>query len=89
MFASFVPQSCVTFVSKAAMDLGVATLYGLRKRIEVVKGTRIVGKKDMKLNNATPQMHVDPETYEVSADGTACKCEPATELPLTQGYFLF
>jgi len=89
MFASFVPQSCVTFVSQASFDLGVATLYGLKKKIEVVKGTRNIGKRDMKYNDATPKMHVDPESYEVSADGVVCKCEPAAELPLTQGYFLF
>jgi urease len=89
MFASFVPQSCVTFVSQVAMDLGVATLYGLKKRVEVVKGTRTIGKKDMKFNDATPVMKVDPESYEVSADGVVCKCEPAAELPLTQGYFIF
>jgi urease alpha subunit len=71
------------------MDLGVATLYGLKKRVEVVKSTRNIGKKDMKFNDATPKMQVDPESYEVWADGVACKCEPSAELPLTQGYFLF
>jgi len=89
MFATFVPHSCITFVSQAAMDLGVPTLYGLKKRIEVVKGTRTIGKRDMKFNDATPAMHVDPETYRVSADGVPCKCEPAVDLPLTQEYFLF
>ena len=71
------------------MEAGIPTKYGLRKRIEVVKGTRSVGKKDMKLNDSMPAMHVDPESYEVSADGAACTCEPAHVLPLTQGYFLF
>jgi len=61
----------------------------LKKKIEVVKGTRNIGKRDMKHNDATPKMDVDPESYEVSADGVVCKCEPAAELPLTQGYFLF
>ena len=89
MFAAFVPQSCITFVSQAAYDLGVAASYGLKKKIEVVKHTRCIGKGDMKYNDATPVMHVDPESYEVLADGVACKCEPAAELPLTQGYFLF
>jgi urease alpha subunit len=89
MFASFVPQSCVTFVSKAAMERGVPAKYGLKKRIEVVKGTRGIGKKDMKYNDATPTMKVDPESYEVLADGVPCTCEPAAELPLTQGYYLF
>jgi urease len=89
MFAAYVPQSSVTFVSQAAMDAGVPARYGLKKRVEVVKGTRNIGKRDMKFNDATPKMHVDPESYEVSADGVLCQCEPASELPLTQGYFLF
>lgn len=89
MFAAYVPQSCITFVSRAAMEAGVPKKYGLKKRVEVVKGTRNIGKRDMKFNNATPEMYVDPESYEVLADGVACKCEPAAELPLTQGYFLF
>ena len=89
MFAAAVPQSCVTFVSQAAMDLGVGKVYGLKKRVEVVKGCRGIGKKDMKYNDAMPKMHVDPESYEVSADGIPCECDPAVELPLTQGYFLF
>jgi urease len=89
MFAAYVPQSSITFISKAAMEAGVPAKYGLRKRIEIVKGTRSVGKKDMKLNDTMPKMHVDPESYEVSADGVPCTCEPASELPLTQSYFLF
>lgn len=89
MFAAYVPQSCVTFLPEAAFQLGVHNLYGLKKKIHVVKGTRTIGKKDMKLNDATPTMKVDPESYEVWADGIPCKCEPAAELPLTQGYFLF
>jgi len=71
------------------MDLGIASLYGLKKRVEAVKGTRKIGKKDMKFNDVTPKMHVDPESYEVLADGEACTCEPAAELPLTQSHFLF
>jgi urease len=89
MFATFVPQSCITFVSQVAMDLGVAEKYGLKKRVEAVKGTRRIGKKDMKYNDAMPTMKVDPESYEVFADGVACTCEPAAELPLTQGHFLY
>lgn len=89
MFAAYVPQSSITFLPEAAFQLGVHNLYGLKKKIEVVRGTRTVGKRDMKFNDATPKMKVDPESYEVSADGVACKCEPAAELPLTQGYFLF
>ena len=63
--------------------------YGLQKQIEAVKGCRTVGKKDMKLNDATPVIEVDPETYEVTADGRSLKCDPAETLPLAQKYFLF
>ena len=89
MFATFVPQSSITFLSKIAFDMNVASLYGLKKKIEFVKNTRNLGKKDMKLNDATPTMRVDPESYEVVADEIPCQCEPSAELPLTQGYFLF
>ena len=58
-------------------------------RIDGVLGTRTIGKKDMKLNDALPRMQVDPETYEVRADGELLTCEPAHELPLAQRYFLF
>lgn len=71
------------------MDLDIPSKYGLKKRIEVVKNTRNIGKKDMKYNNAMPIMKVDPESYEVFADGVACTCDSAAELPLTQGYFLY
>jgi urease len=89
MFATLVPKSSITFVSQAALEGGVAARYGLKKRVESVKGVRKVGKRDMKLNDAMPVMRVDPETYEVFADGVLCTCEPAEELPLTQLHFLF
>ena len=54
-----------------------------------VKGCRTVSKRDLKLNDATPKMHVDAETYTVTADGEELRCEPATVLPLAQRYFLF
>jgi urease subunit alpha len=54
-----------------------------------VKNCRNIGKKDMVLNNATPKIEVDPETYQVLADGELLICEPATQLPMTQRYFLF
>ena len=63
--------------------------YGLTKRIEAVRGCRALGKKDMKWNDATPNISVDPETYEVKADGKTLTCEPAMVLPLAQRYFLF
>ena len=62
---------------------------GLHKRIEAVRSCRNIGKKDMKWNDATPRITVDPETYEVTADGEHLVCEPAVSLPLAQKYFLF
>jgi urease alpha subunit len=63
--------------------------YNLKKQIEPIRNCRKIGKKDLKWNDATPVMSVDPETYEVRADGEALVCEPARELPLAQRYFLF
>lgn len=79
----------VAFVSARAAAANVGQLYGLKKRVEAVKTCRAVGKKDMRLNNATPKIVVDPESYVVTADGEVLSCEPASELPLTQSYFLF
>lgn len=81
--------SCVTFVSRAAHDDGVARKLGLQRRVLPVKGIRKIGKKQMILNDAMPEVEVDPETYEVRADGELLTCEPATELPMAQRYFLF
>ena len=67
----------------------MADTYGLKKRIEPVRGCRNIGKQDMKLNDATPTITVDPETYEVTADGDRLTCDPAEKLPLAQRYFLF
>jgi len=89
MFAPLVPSTSVTFISQAAMDKGVPEKYGLKSRVEVVKGCRKVRKTDMKYNDAMPKMKVDPESYVVEADGVKCTAEPAEELPLTQGYFLY
>ena len=82
-------DTCITFVSKAALENGVKEKLGLQKRVEAVKGTRDIGKADMKLNDATPEIYVDPETYEVKVDGVKATCEIATSLPLTQIYNLF
>ncbi len=79
----------MAFVSQGSVERGVIQTYGLQKQIEAVKGCRTVGKKDMKLNDATPVIEVDPETYEVTADGRSLKCDPAETLPLAQKYFLF
>ena len=58
-----VPEKTITFVSQASIDSGVVGKYGLRKRVEAVKNCRKIGKKDMKYNDSTPKMKVDPETY--------------------------
>jgi urease subunit alpha len=81
--------SSITFVSKSAVKGRVAQKLGLQKRIEAVKGCRKLGKKDMVLNDATPKLEVDPETYVVKADGEELRCEPAKILPMAQRYFLF
>ncbi|MBI3836613.1 MAG: urease subunit alpha [Planctomycetia bacterium] len=79
----------IAFVSQACAASGTATGYGLQKRIEPVRSCRRIGKKDMKFNDATPRITVDPETYQVTADGQLLTCEPAKRLPLAQRYFLF
>ncbi|WP_189412192.1 urease subunit alpha [Neogemmobacter tilapiae] len=78
-----------TFVSQAAEADGVKGALGLGKQVLAVKGTRGIGKADMKLNAAKPKIEVNPETYEVRADGHIITCEPAKVLPLAQRYFLF
>ncbi|MBZ9818272.1 urease subunit alpha [Mesorhizobium sp. CA4] len=83
-------NSSVTFVSKAAFDAGLQGRLGVDKAMIAVENTRCgIGKHSMVLNDATPQVEVDPETYEVRADGELLTCEPATVLPMAQRYFLF
>ena len=93
MFAGFgksMTASSVTFVSKAAADGGLRDQLGVDKALLAVGDTRgTIGKATMVLNDATPQIEVDPETYEVRADGELLTCEPAEVLPLAQRYFLF
>ncbi|MEM8788440.1 MAG: urease subunit alpha [Pseudomonadota bacterium] len=82
--------SSLTFVSAAAQAAGIGETLGLRKQTAAVQNTRGgIGKAAMKLNAATPRIEVDPETYEVRADGDLLTCEPAEELPMAQRYFLF
>ena len=82
--------SSVTFTSQAAIDAGIAERYRLEKQLLPVVNTRHgIGKASMIHNSATPHIEVDPETYEVRADGELLTCEPATELPMAQRYFLF
>lgn len=78
-----------TFVSQSAFEAGIAGTLGLTKTTIAVRGTRGLRKRDMIHNGATPQMEVDPETYEVRADGRLLVCEAASVLPLAQRYFLF
>ncbi|NBJ11646.1 urease subunit alpha [Microvirga arsenatis] len=80
----------LTFVSKAAVENGLAGRLGVKKQLVAVENVRGgIGKKDMVLNGATPFIEVDPETYDVRADGELLVCEPATILPMAQRYFLF
>ena len=82
-------KTSLTFVSKAALDAGVPARLGLKKLAVAVSRCRNLSKHDMILNDALPKMEVDPETYEVRADGQLLTCEPAKVLPLAQRYFLF
>jgi urease subunit alpha len=82
-------KSCLTFVSRASLEDGIIDRYGLQRDVVPVEGCRVVGKKDMKRNEATPDIRVDPETYEVFVDGEKVGSEPLAELPMTQRYFLF
>ncbi len=91
MFGSFgkALKTSVTFVSQAALENPAVAALGLQKPLVAVSGTRTLSKADMVHNGATPEISVDPETYVVKADGVHLVCEPATELPLAQRYFLF
>ncbi len=91
MFGAFgrALATSVTFVSKAALKNPAVAKLGLAKPLVAVKGTRGIGKRDMKHNDALPRIDVDPQTYAVRADGELLACEPAAVLPLAQRYFLF
>ncbi len=82
-------RTSLTFVSQMAADAGIAERYGLSKRVVAVKNCRQISKADMVHNAWRPSITVDPETYEVIADGQLLTCEPATVLPMAQRYFLF
>ena len=88
-FGGALAAGSLTFVSKAALDAGIGGRLGLAKRLAAVGGIRRLGKRDMVLNDLAPSMTVDPETYEVRADGLLLTCEPADVLPMAQRYFLF
>lgn len=92
MFASFgrsLEKSSITFVSKSSIDSGNLNNLNLAKETIAVENTRNISKSDMVFNSYCPHISVDPESYEVRADGNLLTCEPATELPLAQRYFLF
>ncbi|MBD2743365.1 urease subunit alpha [Coleofasciculus sp. FACHB-1120] len=92
MFGSFggaIAATSLTFISQAALEKDIPAQLKLQKPAVAVSGTRQLSKRDMKLNDALPHMEVNPETYEVRADGELLTCEPATILPLAQRYFLF
>ncbi len=92
MFASYGGSrhaTCLTFISQAAFDAGVPETLGLKKQIAVVKGCRDVQKTDLIHNGYLPTIEVDPQTYQVKADGVLLWCEPAEVLPMAQRYFLF
>ena len=92
MFASYGGSrhaTCLTFISQAAFDAGVPEALGLQKQIAVVKGCRDVQKTDLIHNGYLPKIEVDPQTYQVKADGVLLWCEPADVLPMAQRYFLF
>jgi urease subunit alpha len=88
-FGRSVERGAVTFVSAAAQAAGVRERLGLAKETLAVRRTRTIGKRDLILNDALPKVEVDPETYEVRADGELLTCQPARVLPMAQRYFLF
>ena len=92
MFGAFgkaLHKTCITFVSKISIENKTIEKYELNKIILPVENCRNIGKKDLIHNDKTPNIEVNPETYEVKVDGEKITCEPAKELPLTQRYFLF
>jgi urease subunit alpha len=82
-------STSLSFVSQAALDDGIGARLGLQKTLVAVRGTRSLRKRDLVLNDYLPHIEVDPQTYEVRADGKLLTCEPAHVLPLAQRYFLF
>ncbi|OCX54439.1 urease subunit alpha [Mucilaginibacter sp. PPCGB 2223] len=82
-------KTCATFVSQLSLDKNVVQQYGLEKMTLPVKNCRNIGKKDLIHNDATPQIDVNPENYEVKVDGVHITCEPVSVVPLAQRYFLF
>jgi urease subunit alpha len=92
MFGAFggaLAATCLTFVSKAALNSGALDALGLHRMLAAVRDTRTISKRDLIHNDALPKIDVDSQTYEVRADGVPLTCAPAAILPLAQRYFLF
>ena len=92
MFGAFgrsLENSAVTFVSQASYENDIGNTLELRKKTTPIKNTRDINKSDMVYNDLCPKVEVDPETYEVRANGEILTCEPASELPMAQRYFLY
>jgi urease subunit alpha len=92
MFGAYggaLPHSCLTFTSQTALSHGLAQRLGLSRIVVPVRNCRKIGKRDMRLNDRTGDIRVDPETYRVTVDGELITCESAAELPLAQRYFMF
>jgi urease subunit alpha len=83
------PKTCLTFISQQAAESKIGERYGLRRQLVAVGGIRNLKKQDLIHNSWQPKIAVDPETYEVTADGELLTCEPAKVLPMAQRYFLF
>ena len=91
MFAAFgkaLAPSCLTFLSQAAIETDLPNKLGLQRACIPVLNTRTIGKAEMHNNNSLPKVEVDPQTYEVFADGELLTCDPAEELPMAQRYLL-
>lgn len=88
-YAGSAALNSISFVSEASLTTGTIKSYGLSKRFEAVRNCRNISKKDMKWNDAMPKMSVDPELYEVRADGVLAYIEPASKLALGAFYNLF
>ncbi|MEB3269537.1 MAG: urease subunit alpha, partial [Leptolyngbya sp.] len=92
MFGNYggaIAATSLTFVSQAGIDAGISERFGLQTPLSAVGNIRSLSKASMKLNTYQPHMEVNPETYEVRADGQLLTCEPADVLPMAQRYFLF
>ena len=85
---SVIEDTCLTFVSAASLAKGITGRLGLRRRVEAVRNTRRLGKRDMVRNDALPRIEVNPETYEVLVDGERATLPAAARLPLAQKYFI-